>query len=74
MILTIVYIAGFIGCFIALNILGLQWARDDAGHELDTIERLEVYVLSAVMSLFWPVLITMMSFKVVNRYMDGAHG
>ena len=74
MIVAIVYIAGFIGCFIALNILGLQWARDDAGHDLDTVERLEVYILSAVMSMLWPVLTAMISIKLVNRYMDGAHG
>lgn len=72
MILPIVYVAGFLVTFGVLNTLGIQWAKEDLRvDKLEPLEHLEVNCLAGFMALFWPVMIILLSFKLLGAYLDG---
>ena len=55
MLIAITYMVGVVLTYAIFAKLGQDWARADLGHELDTYDKAEVHVFSALIALVWPI-------------------
>lgn len=72
--LTIIWGITVVPAFGIFSFYAMRWAYEDLGEDnVTNNDKLGVYAMAGLFALAWPLLVALLTVKLVNDYIDGRH-